>query len=173
MAVQFRCSVLVFLIPFILLKSPMLKKCLITLPAGFLILFLTHSLPNGSETLAARQFDEAKACFQNQEFFQAQRLANLARINCPSSAAPWLLIGHCFYLQGQDQAALYYYSAALKLNPAIGHLPPFLASLRDHSQTPAAALSPKDLAVPAPEDRPDDHGQCSRHQTDRPEKGHA
>jgi beta-N-acetylhexosaminidase len=125
----------------------MLKKCLITLPAGFLILFLTHSLPNGSETLAARQFDEAKACFQNQEFFQAQRLANLARINCPTSAAPWLLIGHCFYLQGQDQAALYYYSAALKLNPEIGHLPPFLASLRDHSQTPTVTLSPKDLAV--------------------------
>ena len=122
------------------------KNFLAAIPAVLLVLFPAHPLPNGRDILAAKQFEQAKSCFQDQEFFQAQRLANLARVNSPDSAAPWLLIGHCFYLQGQDRAALYYYSTALKLDPKIGHLPPFFAALRNQSPAPALRLGPKELA---------------------------
>src|SRR5580658_3622754 len=102
-------------------------KCPFLFLAAFAILFLEYTSPveDGMRRLANRQFEAAKLAFNRQDYFLAQRLANLARVNAPDSAAPWLLIGHCFYLQDQDPAALYHYSVAVKLDPSIGHLPPF------------------------------------------------
>jgi len=97
----------------------------------FILLVASPSpLPNGNHFLANLQFEQAKKAFNRQDYFLAERLATLARINLPDSAAPWLLTGNCFYLQGQDQAALWYYSMALQRDPDIGHLPPFVEKLR-------------------------------------------
>ncbi len=106
-----------------------------TLPAGFLALVLFLSAPpllfNGRDSLAARQFETARNCFQTQQYFPAERWALLAAANAPAAATPWLLIGHCFYLQDQDNAAFFYYSKAMAMDPQIGgHLPPFLTQLR-------------------------------------------
>ena len=106
-------------------------------------------LPNGSSILANLQFEGAKQAFNHQEYFLAQRLANLARVNSPGSAAPWLLTGNCFYLQGQDQAALFDYAMALRLDPNIGHLPPFVEKLRQEGPRPQPLLSlnPREMAA--------------------------
>jgi beta-N-acetylhexosaminidase len=125
----------------------MSRKISLTLVA-FLVLFLGYAIPlsNNSRQLANGQFEAAKAAFNRQDYVSAQRLASLARLNAPDSAAPWLLIGHCFYLQGQDQAALYHYSMALKLDPQVGPLPPFIAQLRRQGPaTTVLALSHRQL----------------------------
>jgi beta-N-acetylhexosaminidase len=128
----------------------MLKRILFYVPA-FFILFFTCRFPlgNGQSLLANLQFEDAKKAFNQQDYFMAERLANLARVDSPGSAAPWLLIGNCFYLQGQDPAALYHYSVALRLNPQIGHLPPFLEKLREQGPRPQMTLqlSPRDLVL--------------------------
>jgi beta-N-acetylhexosaminidase len=87
-------------------------------------------LSNGGYFLAELQFEAAKSAFNRQDYYLAQRLANQARANFSDAAGAWLLLGHCLYLQGQDQTALYYFSKALELDPTIGHLPPFLDELR-------------------------------------------
>ncbi|HTC22293.1 MAG TPA: glycoside hydrolase family 3 N-terminal domain-containing protein, partial [bacterium] len=128
-----------------------MPKRLLLILAAFLIFFFlySHPLENGRRPLANLQFEEAKQAFNQQDYFLAERLANLARLNAPDSAAPWLLIGHCFYLQGQDRAALYHYSVALRLNPQIGHLPPFLEKLRAEGPRTSVvlSLSPKETAL--------------------------
>ncbi|MGH7739169.1 MAG: beta-N-acetylhexosaminidase, partial [bacterium] len=91
-------------------------------------------ISNGQDRLAQIQFKAAKACFQDQRYFLAERWAQLAAANDPSSAAARILIGQCFYRQDQDAAALFYFSKALALDPTIGHLPPFLAELRKSIQ---------------------------------------
>src|ERR1700735_1512355 len=100
---------------------------LAVLLASVLFISTPPSLFNGRDGLAARQFETARNCFQNQQYFPAERWARLAATNAPDAATPWLLIGHCFYLQDQDNAAFFYYSKALALDPKMGgHLPPFL-----------------------------------------------
>src|SRR5581483_1957911 len=114
------------------------------------LLFLTHnpSLENGRRLLANLQFEAAKKAFNEQDYFQAERLSNLARLNAPDSAAPYLLIGNCFYLQGQDSAAMDHYSTALKLDPGIGHIPPFFQQPRAQGSRPVALhLKPAETAL--------------------------
>src|SRR5262245_15281127 len=72
---------------------------------------------NGSAQLAHDQFETAKACFNRQDYPGTLRLLSQVKANSPHSGAPWLLAGHCFYLQGQDQAALFHYKRARDLNP--------------------------------------------------------
>jgi beta-N-acetylhexosaminidase len=99
--------------------------------ACILLISAPPSLFNGRDGLATRQFETARNCFQNQQYFPAERWARLASTNAPDAATPWLLIGHCFYLQDQDNAAFFYYSKALALDPQMGgHLPPFLDQQR-------------------------------------------
>lgn len=117
----------------------MRKNLTVFIAALFILFFLyTTPLSNGRRQLARIQFEAAKQAFTHQEYFTATRLANLAGSNEPESSAPWLLIGHCFYLQGQDSAALHYYSMAQKLDPKIEHLPPFVERLRQKGRGPAA-----------------------------------
>jgi len=115
-------------------------KFLYLAPAA-LALWLLGPLPlsNGQETLAQRQFETAKNCFQSQLYFAAQRWAQLAASNAPRSAAPWLLIGHCFYLEDQDNGAAFYYAKALARNPSVGQVPDFFTQSRP-SPGPALAL---------------------------------
>ena len=112
----------------------MIKRFLKLIPAVFAFggLFFTFSDPlsNGREILAQRQFEAAKKCFNDLELFRAERLAYMAQSNSPLSADPWILLGHCFFLQGQDQAALYHYVRAFQLDPTLDHLTPFLQRLR-------------------------------------------
>ncbi len=110
--------------------------------SALLTLYFPYAVPlsNGSRPLANLQFEDARAAFNRQDYFLAERLANLALGNAPGSAGPWLLSGNCFYLQGQDQAALFDYSMALGLDPHIGHLPPFVETLRRQGPRPLAAL---------------------------------
>jgi len=102
---------------------------LILLPA-LLLPFLHSPLPNGSRQLANRQFEAAKRAYNKQDYLYAEKFARQASMNAPESAAPWVLLGHCRYLQGQNQAALAFYDQALRINPTIGHLPPFVERLR-------------------------------------------
>src|SRR5271157_1696336 len=102
-----------------------MPKGLTAFVALFFLLVSTSPLPNGQRLLANIQFEQAKNAFNKQDYFRAERLAHMAMKNAPDSAAPWLLLGHCFYLQDQDPAALYHYLVALRMDPAIGHLPPF------------------------------------------------
>ena len=115
----------------------------------FLLTFFVSvpPLPNGSNFLANLQFEQAKQSFNRQDYFSAERLSNIALSNSPGSAAPWLLSGNCFYLQGQDQAALFDYSTALSADPHIGHLPPFVEKLRLEGPRKQVllVLSPKEL----------------------------
>lgn len=107
------------------------------------IVFIPLSpLPNGQNLLANLQFEQAKTAFNRQDYFKAERLAGRAHFNSLDAAGPWLLAGNCFYLQGQDSAALFNYSMALALDPAIGHLPPFVAELRHEPPCPEA-LTPR------------------------------
>ncbi len=123
------------------------KGLLILFCSLIVTLFASPSpLPNGNHLLAELQFGQAKEAFNHQDYFQAEHLAALARINLPDSAAPWLLTGNCFYLQGQDRAALWYYSMALQRDPDVGHLPPFVEKLRREGPRPALVdLSPAEL----------------------------
>lgn len=126
----------------------MVKRAVYFLSSFCIVFCVSASLPNGRKTLAHRQFESAKTAFNHQEYFLAEGLANLARSNSPGSAAPWLLIGHCFYLQGQDPAALYHYSRALALDPRVGPLPPFVERLRREGASPLApALGAGELAA--------------------------
>ena len=110
------------------------------LPAlGLAFLLYNTPLSNGRRQLADLQFDAAKKAFNRQDYSTAHRLALSARSNVPESAAPLLLIGHCFYLQGQDQAARQYYAQALRIDPHPGHLPPFL-DLFQRADSPAPQL---------------------------------
>ncbi|HJT25113.1 MAG TPA: beta-N-acetylhexosaminidase, partial [bacterium] len=113
------------------------------------LIISTSPLPNGSTLLATLQFDQAKQAFNRQDYFSAERLANIALSNSPDSAAPWLLAGNCFYLQGQDQTALFDYSMALGLDPQIGHLPPFVEKLRQEGPRKQIllCLNPRELAA--------------------------
>jgi beta-N-acetylhexosaminidase len=103
-------------------------------------IFISKPLSNDQGLLAKGQFETAKNCFQTQLYFPAQKWAQLAAANAPEAAAPWLLIGHCFYLQDQDKAAAFYYSKALALNPKIGGFPPFLAQ-SSAAPAPTAVLT--------------------------------
>lgn len=117
---------------------------------AILFLYFAHTspLPNGSHLLANQQFEASKRAFNQQDYFLAERQANLAGFNSPDSAAPWLLTGNCLYLQGQDQAAWYHYARALALDPHIGHFPPFFENLRLNPRVKTVlTLSPKELIV--------------------------
>jgi beta-N-acetylhexosaminidase len=105
---------------------------------------LPTNLRNGSPDLANEHFERARACFNRQEYFPALKLLQQARHNSPASGAPWFLAGHCLYLQGQDQAALFHYRQARDLNPRDFPLPSSAASLSKGRQA-SAALDPRQL----------------------------
>jgi beta-N-acetylhexosaminidase len=117
-----------------------MRKISQVLLAAFLIFFFEYNprVHNGQENLAYDQFESAKADFNKQDYYAAARMAHLASLNRPDSAGPWVLTGHCFYLLGQDQAALFHYSTALQMDPKIGNLPPFLDRLRQGATQPQA-----------------------------------
>ena len=119
-----------------------MKKGVLVFIATLFITFLqlNNPLSNGRHILALQQFEAAKQAFNRQDYATAQQLAQQALKNAPESPAPWLLIGNCYYLQGQDQAALDHYSIALKLDPHIGHLPPFIEDLRQKGSTAEESL---------------------------------
>ncbi len=102
-------------------------------------LFFNTPLTNGRHQLANLQFEAAKKAFNTQDYFPSQQWAQLARLNAPESAAPWLLIGNCLYLQGHDSQALPFFQTALRMDPKIGHLPPFLNQARDRDGASVAA----------------------------------
>jgi beta-N-acetylhexosaminidase len=122
------------------------KSFLLTTLLALLLLAASTPLENGRKELARRQFDLAQSYYQRQDFFQAMRAAHLASGNSPRSAAPWLLLGHCYYFQGQDAAALWHYGQAQRLNPRVNNLPPFYDSLRTRVANPAARLAADETA---------------------------
>ncbi|HET9869768.1 MAG TPA: hypothetical protein VFR02_04660, partial [bacterium] len=114
------------------------------LAAAALAAFLLCSavpLSSGRDTLAARQFETAKRCFERQLYFAAQRWAHLASLNAPRAAGPWVLTGHCFYLRAQDAMAAYCYARARALDPDLEHLPLFTAKDHPAAAGPRPALS--------------------------------
>lgn len=123
------------------------KSFLLTLLLAVLLLAGSTPLENGRKELARQQFDLAQSYYRRQEFHQAIRLAHLSAENSPSSAAPWVLLGHCFYFQGQDAAALWHYGQAQRLNPKVNNLPPFYESLRARVANPSARLASEDAAL--------------------------
>jgi beta-N-acetylhexosaminidase len=115
------------------------KYLLLALIAGAAIFFARAvPLSNGAYFLAQMQFESAKSAFNRQDYYRAQRLPNFARENCPEAAGAWLLLGHCYYILGQDEAALFHFTRSLELDPAIGPLPPFLAQMRRSRPAPAS-----------------------------------
>jgi len=122
-------------------KQAFLAALLLTLFA------LPTNFDNGSASLANDRFESAKACFNHQEYFRALQFLHQARENSPTSGAPWLLAGHCFYLQGQGPTALFHYRKAHSLNPKDFPLPGFAKSLGEPPKALASAsLAPRELA---------------------------
>jgi len=108
---------------------------------------LPTNLTNGSALLANDRFESAKACFNHQEYFRALQFLHQVQANSPTSGAPWLLAGHCFYLQGQGPTALFHYRKAHSLNPKDFPLPGFAKSLEGTPKILASSrLAPQELS---------------------------